>query len=297
MALAILKSLWQVVKVILAVLKIPFIILCCSIVVFTIICAGWLIYYTKVQHIPVNHAVNNNIIKQPNVFTRLFWLAPKQFVYDQITKNPYFFPYQGMIIYEGRQGNGKTSTLVHDLNIIHKKCPYAEILTNFDYINENEKLFHWGQLLDYTNCTDNQAGVICAIDELQNWFSSKDSKNFDPQMLSIITQNRKNRRLIVGTAQQFYMLAKDIRTQCTEVRSCVTFLGCITIVHRKIPVVDSAGEVVEWKNKGFYFWVHTQEDRNSYDTWKCIERLRDAGFNRNESINVSLKQIVVKDKK
>lgn len=286
MMMAVLKGFWGVAKVFLAILKIPLFIIGVSIAAFLILCAGWVVYYVFIQKIEVTHPQNNRYIKQPNFFKKLFWLAPKQFVYDKLTQNPFFFPYQGMVIYEGRQGNGKTSSLVHDLNIMHKKCPYAEILTNFDYVNENEKLLHWQQLLDYRNSTDSQAGVICAIDELQNWFSSKDSKNFDPQMLSIITQNRKNRRLIVGTAQQFYMLAKDIRTQCTEVRSCVTFLGCITLVHKKIPVVDSAGEVVEWKNRGWYFWVHTQEDRNSYDTWKCIERLKQKGFTRRDEVTV-----------
>ena len=40
-------------------------------------------------------------------------------------------------------------------------------------------------------------GVIVVMDELQNWFSSNDSKNFPPEMLSVITQNRKNRRMVL----------------------------------------------------------------------------------------------------
>lgn len=65
-------------------------------------------------------------------------------------------------------------------------------------------------------------GVIVSIDELQNWFSSNDSKNFPPEMLEVITQNRKNRRIILGTSQNFYLLAKAIRSQATEVRRCST---------------------------------------------------------------------------
>lgn len=74
-------------------------------------------------------------------------------------------------------------------------------------------------LIDYKN---DKQGVIVGMDELQNWFSSNDSKNFPPEMLGIITQNRKNRRIILGTSQNFYLLAKAIRSQATEVRRCTT---------------------------------------------------------------------------
>ena len=116
------------------------------------------------------------------------------------------------------------------------------------------------------------------MDELQNWFSSNDSKNFPPEMLEVITQNRKNRRIILGTAQSFYLLSKAIRTQTTEVRRCATLLGCLTIVRRFEPILDAEGNVAEWKKKGMYFFVHNKELRDSYDTFKVIQRLTKVGF-------------------
>ena len=65
-------------------------------------------------------------------------------------------------------------------------------------------------------------GVICCLDEMQNWFSSNQSRDFPPEMLQVITQNRKNRRVIFGTAQTFNRLSKPIREQATEVRECHT---------------------------------------------------------------------------
>lgn len=286
MVLPILKGFGGVLMAFLDMLKYPFYLIIALTITFMALCGLWYIYFVYIKKIHPQKALNNKRVKNDSFLYKLLYSAPKQFVYDNITKPPYFFPKQGMIIYEGRQGNGKTSTMVHDLLQIQKQHPYCEVLTNFDYVNQTESLEHWKQLIDYKNSTDLQAGVVACIDELQNWFSSKDSKNFDPQMLSIITQNRKNRRLILGTAQQFYMLSKDIRTQCTEVRHCTTFLGCITIVHKRIPVVDSAGEVVEWKNRGFYFWIHNKETRNSYDTWKCIERLDKKGFERRDEVGI-----------
>ena len=121
-------------------------------------------------------------------------------------------------------------------------------------------------------------GVIVCMDELQNWFSSNDSKNFPPEMLEVITQNRKNRRIILGTAQNFYLLSKAIRTQTTEVRRCATLLGCLTIVRRFEPILDAEGNVAEWKKKGMYFYVHDEDLRNSYDTYYVIESLAKSGF-------------------
>lgn len=286
MVMPVLKGFGNVLLALLKIAKYPFYLLCIFIAVFLAICCFYYIYWVKFKGIIPIKPLNNIRIKDDNFLKKIFINTPRQYVYDVLTKPAYFFPRQGLVIFEGVQGSGKTSSMVNELDIIRKKHPYAEILSNFDYKYQNEELEHWKQLLNYENSTNTQAGVVCAIDELQNWFNSKDSKNFDPQMLSIITQNRKNRRLILGTAQQFYMLAKDIRTQCTEVRHCTTFLGCLTVVHKRQPIVDSSGDVVEWKNKGFYFWVHSKETRENYDTWKCIKRLESKGFERRDELKM-----------
>ncbi len=81
------------------------------------------------------------------------------------------------------------------------------------------------------------------------------------------------------------MIAKDIRTQVTEVRNCTTLFGCLTIVHRQEPIINSDGEVEKMKSKGWYCWVHNKEIRESYDTYKVIETLAKTGFvPRNEQL-------------
>jgi len=135
------------------------------------------------------------------------------------------------------------------------------------------------------------------MDELQNWFSSNDSKNFPPEMLSVITQNRKNRRIILGTSQNFYLLAKAIRSQATEVRRCTTLLGCLTIVRRAEPILDSEGNVKEWKNRGMYFFVHNKKLRDSYDTYKVIDNLSKSGFKPPVTDNLTNVYVLNTDKK
>ena len=253
--------------------KWPFIIFFGVCIAYTIIIYIWLYYYKRKGMVREKGSCNK--IKKRSVIKRLLYDFPKQYALDLINTPPDFFKYQGLIIYEGNQGSGKTSTMVRDALLMKQEYPEAKLMSNFEIKGEDKKLMHWRQLIDYKN---GHKGVIVCMDELQNWFSSKQSKNFPPEMLSVVTQNRKNRRVIMGTAQRFYMLAKDIRTQCTEVRKCTTLFGCITIVLRKEPVLDSEGNVIEYKGKGIYFHVHNQKLRDSYDTYRVVENLSKSGF-------------------
>lgn len=233
-------------------------------------------------------------IKKSSFIKKLIYDAPHQVALDIINKEPGFFPYQGLIIYEGRQGSGKSSTMIHDSIEILKKYPKAKSISNMGFTLQNDSLNHWKQLINYKNGI---YGVVVLIDELQNWFGSNQSKNFPPEMLSVITQNRKNRRVIFGTTQSFHLLAKSIRSQTVEVRSCTTILGCITFVKKKIPILNSDGDVKEWKSRGFYWYVHNTELRNAYDTWAVIKSLSESGFKENSlSDNITKNQIIISKK-
>lgn len=214
-------------------------------------------------------------IKKEGFFYKIFIKLPRQFVDDLFDKDPDFFKYQGCIIFEGRQGKGKTISMIEFARRMQKEYPRAKCCSNIKYKYQDTKLTDWRMLMNYKN---DIYGVIVVMDELQNWFSSNDSKNFPPEMLTIITQNRKNRRIILGTSQNFYLLAKAIRSQATEVRRCTTLLGALTIVRRFEPILDSEGNVQEFKPRGMYFFVHDKELRNSYDTYEVVKRSSKVGY-------------------
>lgn len=217
----------------------------------------------------------HNKIKKRSIFKRLILDFPHRFVLDLFDKDPEWFKYQGMVIFEGRQGNGKTIAMMEFARRMQKEYPKALCLSNLDYKYQDEELDHWKKLVDFKNGI---YGIIAIMDETQNWFSSNQSKDFPPEMLQVVTQNRKNRRIILGTAQNFYLLAKAIRSQATEVRRCSTYLGALTLVRRFEPILDSDGTVKEWKKRGMYFFVHTKELRESYDTYHVINSLSASGF-------------------
>lgn len=264
---------WELFKMIITLLKYPLYAILILVAIFSLLCTINVVIglaqgkrFKKGQH---------NIVKKKSLLRRIFIDLPKQFVNDMFERDPEFFKYQGLIIFEGRQGSGKTMSMVEFIMRMQEEYPLSKTTTNFGLLSQDKELKNWRVLINYKN---GKQGVIVGMDELQNWFSSNDSKNFPPEMLSVITQNRKNRRIILGTSQNFYLLSKAIRSQATEVRRCTTLFGCLTIVKRVEPFLDSEGNVQEWKNRGMYFFVHNKKLREAYDTYRVIETLSKNGF-------------------
>lgn len=264
---------WNMIKMIVAILKIPFYAILIVLALYTfLITINIVIGLAQGKRFKKG---NHVIVKKEGFFKRLLVKFPHQLVTDLFEKDPEFFKYQGLIIFEGRQGSGKTMSMVEFILRMREEYPLAKVTTNFGLTTQTRELKDWRMLIDYKN---GKRGVIVGMDELQNWFSSNDSRNFPPEMLGIITQNRKNRRVILGTSQNFYLLAKAIRSQATEVRRCMTYFGCLTVVKRVEPILDSEGNVQEWKNRGMYFFVHNKKLREAYDTYRVIENLKKSGF-------------------
>lgn len=266
----------EMLKMILVLLKYP-VIFCAALIgvwlfmAFVFYCIG----YLKGRR--VNRGSVRKMQKR-SFLLRLFYDAPKQYVEDQFNTKPDFFRPQGLIIFTGPQGHGKSISMMQYAIELHDTYPLSKCLSNTAFVFQDAALKHWRQLIDFKN---EQKGVVVIMDELQNWFSSNQSRNFPPEMLSVITQNRKNRRVILGTAQNFYLLAKPIRSQCTEIRECITLAGVLTIVIRREPKIDNEGECKEMKYRGMYFFVHNKRIRESYDTWAVIDNLKKSGFHDN----------------
>lgn len=264
--LTLLQTIWMIVKWIL----IPAVIIF-AVIGIRVAFSVWLAW-AKGERRPAGEHHN---VKLPGLLKKLFVLLPRQFARDFFSRPADWFSYQGVIVYTGRQGSGKTVAMVEQTLRMQHEFPSCKCISNLNYAHQDEELTHWRQLIEYKN---GHRGVIVQMDEMQNWFSSNQSKNFPPELLEVITQNRKNRRVILGTSQCFNRLSKPLREQTTEVRKCLTVAGCVTFVHRQEPELDSQGEVVNWKHRGFYWFVHTPEIRDSYDTYHVIESLAKSGF-------------------
>lgn len=213
----------------------------------------------------------------------IYWKIKDYKLYREDLKNGVvkFKPF-GLRMYCGRQGSGKTIGMVEQLERWRVEYPKAIIVTNFDYEHADYRMTSLNDLLTIRNGQD---GVIFAIDELQNEFSSNLSKNFPESLLSVITMQRKQRITILATTQVFTRVAKPLREQCYSVVDCRTFFGRWTrlkcydaidynsIVDKKDPEAKLHLSKM-WK----YSFVQSDNLRKCYDTYSVVERLSRDGF-------------------
>lgn len=250
--------------------------------IFALLCLSWFLvfkYYFKMEYRPsgVVH------IKGRPLWKQIFYDVPRRYVMDLYEREPGFFQPRGIHMFCGEQGAGKTIACVEMMLRLQKQYPAAKMITNFGVTTENDELKQWQQLLEYTN---GHKGVIVGIDEIQNWFMSGLNK-LPEGMLEVATQNRKNNRILCCTAQVFTRVNKGLREQVNMVYNPHTFLGCFTVVIRRKPIFDSEGNVIDLKYRGMYCFVHTEELREAYDTYKVIHTLAKEGFKDMPNQNVT----------
>lgn len=222
--------------------------------------------------------------KKPSFFKRLLIQFPERIVKDRFNVVPDEFNEYGLHMFCGEQGSGKTTSVVELLLRLKKQYPQCKIRTNMGYIHEDEPLQDWKSLVGDGNGI---YGQIEVIDEIQTWFSSLESKNFPPEMLSEVSMQRKQRKMLVGTCQLWNRIAKPIREQTSYVYMPFTILGCLTIVRVTKPRFWDDEKQVFKRYLRTYFYVHTDEIRNSFDTYKKIQRYKEVGFTSDNVITKS----------
>ena len=187
----------------------------------------------------------------------------------------------GFTFYVGRQGSGKTISMVRYLELMKERYPKCIIVTNFAYYRSDHIMTDWRDMLTLRNGTD---GIIFAIDEIHGEYSAKEWKDFPEALLSQISQQCKQRVKIIASAQVYNRVVKQIREQAFSVMVCKTFCGRLTW-YREYDAAeydtsgDSAYSVKKrCKPLRTYYFVQSNRLRSSYDTFEVIERLKGREF-------------------
>lgn len=209
----------------------------------------------------------------------VYWCFVDFLRYDKDAFNLY-----GVWMFTGKQGSGKTMSLVYWLEKLRKRYPKVKIYTNMGYKFETEPLKSLNDLLDEDkrNGTD---GTIFVIDEIQNEFSASTSKNFPESVLSLVTQQRKNHVLILTTSQVFTRVSKPLREQCYRAIECRTIFNRYTMNkhYDGIDYADAFDKSIDYKSEHrkriqYESFVQTDKLRNLFDSYQLIDRLSRIGF-------------------
>ena len=235
-----------------------------------------------------------NVYKPYGWFHKLFLDFPRQFGKDLASRDINFFNASGLIIFEGRQGSGKTISAVRECSLLKARFPECKVYSNTDLIFQDGGLIDWKPL---TVLDNGIFGQVFLLDEISIWFNNRawkgsshkngiSSGGFPPEMLQVVTQNRKCKRLILGTAQSAQMCDKTIRMQANYFVKCHTILGCITYQLWRIPEWDSDGNLLKMRFKRFDWFVQSDFLRQCYDTFATIKTLHDVGMVVNDEVKL-----------
>ena len=135
----------------------------------------------------------------------------KAFLWKLKNSNPNELKVTGINIFTGPQGSGKSLSCIHYAKEIIKDHPKAIVVyntpLNFDFPNPKK---------EYEGFEDFQIengvyGVIYILDEIHLILNSLESKGVPLSVIVELSQQRKQRKLILGTSQVYSRMAKPLR--------------------------------------------------------------------------------------
>lgn len=227
-----------------------------------------------------------------------------KYKHDFKKSHPYFFNPIGTMIFCGSQGKGKTLSAVNYIYQIMEAYPYCILCTNValkDYpfsahligdkvlyddtrtvVNSDDILngvydkrivveYNGLDCLKFVN--NGEYGVVYLIDEIHLELNSLESKNIDVDVMVEISQQRKQRKHIIGTSQVYMRLAKPLREQVFDIVLCNNYFKIFQL--NKLINGETAKEdngKLECEVKGHYFYIHSPEMYSRYDTYAKMKR-------------------------
>ena len=118
--------------------------------------------------------------------------------------------------------------------------------------------------------------MIFLVDEIQLYMNSLESKNINIEVITQISQQRKQRKHIIATSQVFGRMAKPLREQFSSVMLCKNYFGCVQINalldRDSLESDDSTGTNISGEVKDKFVWFHSPAMYERYDTSRVIER-------------------------
>lgn len=165
-----------------------------------------------------------------------------------------------------------TDELVREVTIVDNG---NETTTDINKIKDVKIVIAYDGLDCIKDLSNGIEGVLYLIDEIHLEFNSLESKNIPIEIMVEVSQQRKQRKHIVGTSQVYMRLAKPLREQIDTVVICHNWLSCIQynkVINGKTATEKNGKLDAEIIKK--FLWFHRPELYNSYDTYAKMKRYR-----------------------
>ena len=190
-------------------------------------------------------------------------------------KNNDGFPYAGMWIFSGQQGSGKTLLLMHMVKQILDQYPDVLIISNISIFGVPAIPFTG--IKDFEKYNNGQKGTIFIIDEIHILFNALESAGMPLSTMQVWAQNRKNRRLILGTSQRFNRVAKGVREQTTWNYECSRPLFNVVYSYKVLDGAnyDDSGKYIIEDDRDKprrHFYIPNVQVMRMYNTLEVVRR-------------------------
>lgn len=191
--------------------------------------------------------------------------------------NPTYFDPDGLLIFCGPQGSGKTLSAVQYCKKVLKKYPRCIFVTNvqIDGLPESTRVIPYDGLSSLSDIQNGMEGVLYLIDEIHLEWNSLESKSISIEEMTEFAQQRKQRKHIVGTSQVYMRLAKPLREQIKRVVLCENYFG---LVQHNVEIDGTTAvekdDHLDAEVKGNYYWFHSPALYGCYDTYAKMHRYK-----------------------
>lgn len=278
-----------------------------------------------------------NAVKQKLNIKNLKEIIKNRFTFAK--QNPTYFYPDGLVLFVGPQGSGKTLSAVQYVKRLLELYPKSKLVTNIlindypivtydDYLEQNyyknllknyekitnetkqhlyneyllfNRVFPFNNADDLLTYSNDDEGVIYLIDEIHLYFNSLESKNINIDVMTQISQQRKQRKHIIGTSQVFSRMAKPLREQFNVVVKCKNYFRCLqcnTALDFENAEIDKDSMSVEGKAMFKNWFFHSIKMYNDYDTSYIIDRNKFVSeeekkgdiYERNDVVNVTTRK-------
>lgn len=192
--------------------------------------------------------------------------------------NPDYFDPCGLMIFCGPQGSGKTLSAVKYCQEVLQRYPKCKFVTNVQIsgLPANIEVVQYNGLDSLFNVSNDMKGVLFLIDEIHLEFNSLESRNISIEEMIEFSQQRKQRKHIVGTSQVYMRLAKPLREQIKDVVICKNYGGVLqhnTLIDGENSR-EEGGKFHGAVRKNFW-WFHSPELYACYDTYAKMQRYKE----------------------
>lgn len=188
--------------------------------------------------------------------------------------HPDYFDPCGLMIFCGPQGSGKTLSAVKYCREVLERYPKCKFVSNVKI--EGVEYIPYNGLDSLFNVSNGMEGVLFLIDEIHLEFNSLESRNISIEEMIEFSQQRKQRKHIVGTSQVYMRLAKPLREQIKDVVLCKNYGGVLqhnTLIDGENSK-EEGGKFHGAVRKNFW-WFHSPELYSCYDTYAKMQRYKE----------------------